>query len=67
MTSVFSTKFYQVHKVDEFIQEGWNIIESTNWTDPSMKDEINKILVDGSSQEGENISPTSGRAYYKVQ
>ena len=48
MTSVFSMKIYQVHKVDEFIQEGWNIIESTNWMDPSMK-EIIKNLVDGSS------------------
>ena len=26
-----------------------------------MKDEITKIFVDGSSQEGENISPISGR------
>ena len=67
MTSVFSTKFYQVHKMDEFIQEGWNIIESTNRMDPSVKDEITKILVDGSSQEGENINPISGHVYYEVQ
>ena len=53
--------------MDEFIQEGWNIIESTNWMDPSVKDEITKILVDGSSQEGENISPISGRVHYEVQ
>ena len=53
MTSVFSTKFYQVHKVDEFIQEWWNIIESIQWTNSSLKDGITKILVDDSSQEDE--------------
>ena len=67
MTSVFSTKFYQVHKIDEFIQEGWNIIKSTNWMNLSVKDEITKIFVDGSSQEGENINPISGHVYYEVQ
>ena len=67
MTSVFFTKFYQVHKVDKFIQEGQNIIEFTNQTDPFVKDEITKIFMDDSSQDGENISPISGRVYYKVQ
>ena len=52
--------------MDEFIQEGWNIIKSTNRMDPSVKDEITKILVDDLSQEGENISPISARVYYEV-
>ena len=30
-------------------------MKSIKWIDPSVKDEITKILVDGSSQEGENI------------
>ena len=35
--------------------------------DPSVNDEITKILVNGSSQKGENIRPISGQVYFKVQ
>ena len=40
---------YEVQQNGQFIQEGWNIIKSISWTDPSDKDELIKILVDGSS------------------
>ena len=44
-----------------------NFIKLTHWMDPSVKDEITKIFVDGSFQEGENINPISGHVYYEVQ
>ena len=35
--------------------------------DPSDMDELTKILVDGSSQDGQNIKSNKWTIYYKVQ
>ena len=35
--------------------------------DPFDKDELTKILVDGSSQDGENIKSKKWTTYYEVQ
>ena len=35
--------------------------------DPSDKDELTKILIDGSSQDGENIKSNKWTIYYEVQ
>ena len=35
--------------------------------DPFDKDELTKILVDGSSQDGENIKSNKWKIYYEVQ
>ena len=63
MTSVFSTKFYQVHKMDEFIQEDEILLSPQNRRIRVRQGLNNKILVDGPSQEGENIKSNKWTTY----
>ena len=43
------------------------LFKSIKWTIPSVMDGILEILMDGSSQKGENIRPMNGRIYHEVQ